>query len=84
MDHTSKQSDNIEVMAQRVVITTPQQLKLFAVDENVETQSEPLSLDDKWKLVEEAVQKVAIILATHETKAEKEWFDKECKKLNLG
>jgi hypothetical protein len=70
----------------RVSNMTPQQLRCFAVerlnDGNVATmcrletelsgasQTEPLSLDNKWKQMEKAVQKVAINF-THENKREK-------------
>jgi hypothetical protein len=47
------------------------------------SQPEQLSLDDKWKRMEEAARKVAINTIGYTRKqAGKEWFDEECEKMN--
>jgi hypothetical protein len=47
------------------------------------SEPEPLSLNDKWRRMEEAVQKVATNTIDYTRKqAEKEWFDEECEKVN--
>jgi hypothetical protein len=47
------------------------------------SEPEPLSLNDKWRRVEEAVRKVATKTIGYTRKqAGNEWFDEECKKMN--
>jgi hypothetical protein len=46
------------------------------------SESKPLSLNDKWKRMEEAVRKVATNTNGYAGKqVGKEWFDEECEKV---
>jgi hypothetical protein len=47
-------------------------------------QAQPLSLDEKCKKLEETIQKVATNTIGYTRKqTNKEWFDKECAKVNV-
>jgi hypothetical protein len=47
------------------------------------SEPEPLSLNDKWRRMEEAVWKVATNTIGYTRKqVEKQWFDEECEKVN--
>jgi hypothetical protein len=79
----------------RTSITKPQHLRRFAVDrlkdivvasryyDELESELQPLSLNEKCKNLEETIQRVATnIIGYPRKQANEEWFDKKCAKVN--